>query len=128
MKIHVSLHIPLVHSLGKSVIYEAIFKAGVCYKVIPPGSGNPASKYLFVSVIYLIIFHPLLFLFGWAYWQTIFTDPGHPSSAVSHNELSDFFDMQPGRRNLQPLITLLIQINTNAFHDATSNHQPGILS
>ena len=106
-------------------IYRTIFKAHVCYKAIPARSGNPASKYLFVSVIYLIIFHPLLFLFGWAYWQTIFTDPGHPSSEVSHNELSESFDRQLEKRCLQSLIALLIQINTNAFHDATSNHQLG---
>ena len=86
----------------------------------PSSGGNPTCKCLFVSVIYLLIFHPLLFLFGWAYWQTIFTNPGHPTSEVSHKESSDSFDMQSQKKNLlQLLIASLIQINTNASNTGT---------
>lgn len=31
-------------------------------------------------IIYMTIYHPLLFMFIWAYWQTVFTDPAHPRS------------------------------------------------
>ena len=29
-------------------------------------------------IVYLTFYHPFLFLFVWAYWQTVFTDPLHP--------------------------------------------------
>ena len=29
-------------------------------------------------IVYLTIYHPILFLFVWSYWQTVFTDPLHP--------------------------------------------------
>ena len=29
-------------------------------------------------IVYLTLYHPILFLFVWSYWQTVFTDPLHP--------------------------------------------------
>ena len=31
-------------------------------------------------IIYLTLYHPVLFLFIWSYWQTVFTDPLYPRS------------------------------------------------
>ena len=31
-------------------------------------------------ILYMTIYHPLLFMFIWAYWQTVFTEPAYPRS------------------------------------------------
>ena len=31
-------------------------------------------------ILYMTLYHPLLFMFIWAYWQTVFTEPAYPRS------------------------------------------------
>ena len=33
-------------------------------------------------ILYMTLYHPLLFMFIWAYWQTVFTEPASPRSGI----------------------------------------------
>ena len=72
----------LNHNINHIVMFISLdidYMTYILYTVI-----NTAYDYTFIfSVIYLLLYHPIIFIFSWAYWKTIFTETGAVPKEVS---------------------------------------------